>query len=538
MNIHSAVASLVHTLYDQGLRRVVISPGSRNAPLINAFEQCQGIECYSIIDERSAGFVALGMALQSRQCTALLCTSGTALLNYYPAVAEAFYAEIPLLIISADRPSSLIDNWDGQCIRQGGVLESHVRGSFNCSENYKDLNAFSEIALDAYRIATSSTSGPVHINVPLTEPLYDIDNVQIHKIEKEEIDTQTSETDWNLIKEAINNSERILWFNGAQDSLDQTYQIAPNVVVLSDIIANTNWTDSIRNWDAALTVFDVKELKPDVLITTGKYTVSKAFKQFIRKNPPKIHFHLSDSEDIGDPFFTRPIHLPFPDSSDNLFENFSASENYLELWQGLQLRVVDKIEKLDWSDFNEFGVLARINDFYGAGSFHWGNSMPVRYASFLGRDHNSIHHSNRGTSGIDGSMSTAVGYAILSSQPEVLILGDLSFFYDANALWNNYVPTNLHIIVINNAGGGIFGILDGPSEIAGHEKFQLTTHQRSAESLAKEHGLKYFCTDNYLSLDEALGEISNYEGSILLEVMTERINNEKFYKSFKADTHE
>ncbi|MCB9252028.1 MAG: 2-succinyl-5-enolpyruvyl-6-hydroxy-3-cyclohexene-1-carboxylic-acid synthase [Flavobacteriales bacterium] len=543
-----AVNSLVGQLAGAGVQQAVICPGSRNAPLIISLVRHPEIVTHSLIDERAAAYTALGMAVESGKPVAIVCTSGTAVLNLYPAICEAYYSQVPLIIITADRPPELIDQWDGQCIRQHSIFEKHILGSFHFDVTKTDASA-----LEAIQLSMHPVSGPVHINVPLAEPLYEAKNeIFEYPVSVPEIVYQQNtypEHDF----EAYKKYSRVLLFFGADRNGDdyrallQKFKDQQNCVLLADIISGVSSSTSVLHWDLILNFSDqdeLKKLKPELLITFGKFTVSKGLKQFLRKVKCDKHLHVTHNHTIADPFFTSPQEV-FMDET-TFLEKFlrvfqKEDRNYWELWQNYATYFKEKLDVLiSEADFNEFSVTSKLlSQMPDDCVLHLGNSMPVRLVSYMvGAKTNISFYGNRGTSGIDGSTSTAVGYSILSKKKVFLLTGDVSFFYDLNGLWNQELKPNLKIIVLNNMGGGIFRLLEGPGDLPELEDYFATStlsgNSRSCKRMADEFGFGYHFANDFESLERAFLEISTQSTKPeILEISVHSENSRNFLDKLK-----
>jgi 2-succinyl-5-enolpyruvyl-6-hydroxy-3-cyclohexene-1-carboxylate synthase len=534
----NCIYSFVNQLIERGLQHVIICPGSRNAPLIQAFLK-HDIQHFSVIDERSAGFVALGMAQKLQQPVGVICTSGTAAANLIPAAIEAYYSGIPLLLLTADRPQELIDQWDGQCIRQNGLFANHIAGEYTTPDTYLDPLQFRIIADNAYSTCFHPDGGPVHVNIPIKEPLYEEIN-EIPEPIKHAQNQQLKSDDEDLksLKKLIDNNRNILVLNGANfEFLSKNEALESPLPILSDIISNRKQFENVRGWDAMISCKpkDVESLKPNLLITTGRSNISKSLKQFLQANPPDFHVHLSLFELIGDPFKTKPTRLKILEGDFlTLLKHVEKEDNYLKQWQGFSNRFGQQRELLESGDWNELQAVQKILEkLPSTSTLHLGNSMPVRYASLVSERTDLTCYGNRGTSGIDGSTSTSVGASLVSTEINTLLTGDISFFYDLNGLWNNQLPPNLNIVVLNNGGGQIFNLLEGPEKIPESLPYQTTVHERSVKMAASEFGLKYLCADNFIDLEQCLDELNNVEKATVLEIKTNPESNKAFYRRFK-----
>lgn len=533
------------------IKHAIICPGSRNAPLTMAFARHPDIECYSVVDERSAGFIALGMAQRSTEPVVLICTSGSAVVNFYPAVVEAYYQRIPLLVITADRPPEMIDQWDGQTLHQNNIFGKHVKASYTLPDVYNKPEIFSGITLKAYEDAMRDKEGPVHINVPLREPLYDTIGEEFDYPEidiKSESEANEQEINILTIEEAFKTTEKVLIFNGANslniNSILALSLINNKAVVLSDVVSSLHKASNIDYWDFLLSKKEILgELVPDILITTGTSTVSKNLKLFLREYKPKHHFHISPTGDVADPFQTQPylvkgeLHLVL----DKLkWEN--KSNIYFDLWKKWDRKISSSTTTyFSDIDFGEFSSVKKIIEALPEKSFlQLANSMAVRWANLLGVSKNIVRvNSNRGVSGIDGCTSTAVGAAFMAGNETVtLITGDVAFFYDSNALWNKFAPANLRVIILNNSGGGIFRLIEGPQQMPELGEFLETQHQRNAALLAKDMNVEYAAANNYEELEQELKEFYNPSNKPkILEVFTKTEINTQIFNDYKKLIH-
>lgn len=535
-SLSEVLNSFVQTLINKGVQNVVVSPGSRNFPLIKSFIAAEKyLTCHSVTDERSAGFVGLGLAQSTKKPVVLCCTSGTASLNYYPAIAEAYYANIPLIVITADRPPHSIDNWEGQSIRQENVFTNHILKSFKTPHEEFDLNHFKLIADEAARLA-SREEGPVHINMPFNEPFYDHWKQQSYKRPSSEVaEKKEFLASTNLIQEDIKQANKILWLNGADRSLSD-YSYPENLVVLSDVISNKNQT--IPHWESILGAIDHtnENYQPDLIISTGTYFVSKKLRQFLQQAKGAKHWHLGSPKGQPDPFHTKPNFLSVKVNAIlNLIQQNYAQKDYIKTWEAAKHRVKTHYENLNWKLFNEFTVSKYVHDQITPGAvLQISNSMPIRYMDYLDRSEDLLFLANRGTSGIDGCSSTAVGYSFGTYKDVYLITGDIAFFYDINAFWQHKLPDNLKIILLNNSGGGIFELINGPTNHLDSLPWQTTDHKRNAKAIAEHFGIDYYQASDFNSLRSCWNDFNTKKSISILEVQTDRENNKEFMRLFNT----
>ncbi len=531
--------SIIELLRAKGITNIVISPGSRNAPLTIGFVNNPNFTCYSIADERSAAFFAVGFAQQINKPVAVVCTSGSALLNYYPAFAEAFYSQIPLIVISADRPQSKIDIGDGQTIRQENVFANHSLFNANLNENASDDN---DLLINEAIDTAFAKRGPVHINAPFEEPLYETTTElfvapKMSSTSKEfTIEENLSEfaTIWNIAKKKL-----ILVGVNAPNAVEQqfldTLANDPSVVVMIETTSNLHHPKFINTIDTIITPFtndDFLDFQPEILVTFGGMIVSKRIKAFLRKYQPNHHWHI-DTLRAYDTFGCLTKH--FKVIPNMFFQSIftltqMVESNYNQKVQNIKaLRQQKSLEYLAKIPFTDFKVFEKVLPALPKNSqLQISNSSPIRYAQLFDIEKSIEVFSNRGTSGIDGSTSTAIGAAVGSQKQNVFIAGDIGFLYDSNALWNNYIPKNFKIILINNGGGGIFRILPGHNETPVFTTFFETSHCLTAEHLAKMYGFNYLTASTEITLENSLKTLfNNDEKPTLLEVFTPTLENDK-----------
>lgn len=525
------------------IQTVVISPGSRNAPLTIGFSNHKDFETLSIVDERCAAFFALGIAQQTLNPVALVCTSGSALLNYYPAIAEAYYSQIPLVVISADRPAHLIDIGDGQTIRQENVFKNHIL----YSANLKEFDAENSIkALSKAFSLLRQVKGPIHINAPFNEPLYEtVATMNDFRFIAEESDLQDTIDYENLASQWNSAKKKMILVgvhspNAALEILLDKVADDPSVLVFTETTSNLynkRFVNSIDNLIFNLTEEEFTSLQPDILLTFGGMIVSKKIKKFLRNYSPKEHWHVNELRAF-DTYQVLSKHLKI--DSHSFFKHFCElvdydnKSTYESTWTHYKQRIREKhnhyIKTAPYSDLKVFEqVLKVIPDF---SEVQFSNSAIIRYSQLFEMNSTITVFCNRGTSGIDGSTSTALGAAYATQKPTTLITGDLSFFYDSNALWNNYIPSDVRIVIINNSGGGIFKIIPGPKKSTALKYFE-TPHCLTAEHLCVMFGFEYSTAHNLKTLaEEVVGFYDKSDKPKVLEVFTPSDLNDLVLKEY------
>lgn len=540
-----------------GIKHAVICPGSRSAPLVYAFTQEKNITCYSIIDERSAAHIALGMAQQLQEPVVLICTSGTASLNFYPAIAEAFYQKIPLIILTADRPPELLNQQDGQMVKQKNVFGDHVRANFEL-ENYfhgkENIKETSTIISNGINISNGIVKGPVHINVPLSEPLYPTKENKFESLRVREFEgaiQTTNQANYQTIIKAWSESKKKMILIGQypvdNNLFTQLFELNKHqdVVILCDVLSNKQSVCTAPHFDFTISQCSEKtlrELEPDMLITFGGPVLSKSLKLWLKKQKPKYHFRIQPNNELVDTYKNVTDYIDADPSIvlTNLPENLKENtfSDFKHLWKKIDELASVKIKSFLERNNNSSELHAMeiiINNLPDAINLQISNSSSIRYISLIGNLNPSWTVSgNRGTSGIDGCASTAVGAAIINNKPTIFITGDLSFLYDRNALWNNHVPDNLRIIVFNNFGGGIFQLIDGPSSHKKQLSYFTTPHQQSVKNTAIDNGLDYYFCASQNDLSKTLKEfLDPNKKAAVLELKFDRNENAKIFKQFK-----
>lgn len=540
------VQLLLQQCYKYGIRRAVISPGSRNAPLIISFTQNELFTCYSIADERSAGFFALGMARELQEAIALVCTSGTALLNYAPALCEAYYQEVPLIVLTADRPAEWIDHEDGQTIRQENIFQNYIKFSTQLSEenkNEKQVKKLIEIALGK---ALATPFAPVHINLPFAEPLYKTEKHTFRKEQKKEL-CDKKETDFSYLDKAWNNAEKIIIVVGIMPPNSQLNKKIKklieqkNIVVIAAATSNIQHSHIIDNPELFFSNLDEeqkKELTPDLLLTFGGAVVSKALKLFLRNNKPKIHIDIDINPRLIDTY--RSLTHKIDAHANEVWKHINLNLLPKKTTYQTQFSVVQNIVNAkvfkqktqllnfsDWDVFNHFFAFVKATK--KRIHLHLANSTPIRYAELFRSNPLISYYANRGTSGIDGCTSTACGAARVAQNTTVLITGDVSFFYDSNAFWNKHVSNKLKIILINNGGGNIFRILEGSGNSPSLPFFE-TPHTGNAKKLCEAFGVNYLKAHSLKTFEAQLQKIFRTKKCSVLEVFTNGKESAEIYK--------
>jgi 2-succinyl-5-enolpyruvyl-6-hydroxy-3-cyclohexene-1-carboxylate synthase len=538
----------------KGIRQVVISPGSRSAPLIQSFYRVFGDDCISIVDERSAAYFALGIAEYTRNPVVLICTSGTAVLNYGPALAEAFYQHVPLLAVTADRPREIIDQQDNQTLNQRGIYRNFIKGGFDLPQviiSADDLWYSHRLINEALDLTRTPNAGPVQINVPLTEPLYDelpppSSPIRIISQATPEIELRLS----GEILQEWKQAKKIMIIHGQDHPGSlvmphlQSLSEDNRVIVIAENIANIPGEKIIRNSNLVLSRNRKTSPEyPDLILHSGGQVVSKALTGYLRKAVNIKCWRLGNDPTIIDTFklATRRIPLPAHAIYKALsVENVPPAEpsyrdSWLKMGQATSNQALKVIQDLPFSDLKVFSHVCmslRPEMIIVAG-----NSSVIRYVQLFDDGFQRDCFGNRGVSGIDGSLSSAAGIAFVSGKLTLVMLGDLGFLYDSNGLWNRELPPNLRILVINNGGGGIFHILKGPSEQPAFKKFIEAKHTVDLQKLSAAYGLGYFYADDENSLGAQWDTFLTDSGrAAVFEVKTDPVLSASLFRELMQTT--
>ncbi|MDA7502275.1 2-succinyl-5-enolpyruvyl-6-hydroxy-3-cyclohexene-1-carboxylic-acid synthase [Chitinophagales bacterium] len=542
------IRDLAHLCYEHGMRHVVFSPGSRCAPLVFAFERSGLFSCHVVVDERVAGFVALGIAQQRREPVGIICTSGTAVLNYGPAIAEAYYQKLPVIAITADRPQEWIDQADMQSINQPNVFQNFCKNntSLRSHDDSESLWYNARLINETLLNCLQPSFSPGHINVPLQEPLYELAKTKYSPAKKincsAAVKSCSPETENRLKQEWNKSPNRVLLLglmppNPAIQEAIQELAKKQGIAVLVEASSNANAKLCFENIDRLTDYSHKKEsalADADLVITIGGHLVSKKIKQLFRKSSKIKHWHHSPSNQIWDTFqsLTELIDCDlelflallnsFSTQGSKFVQELRKTDNSLALKQR---------EYLDSLNHCDFTVMGNILESLPVNSIvQLGNSTPIRYFNLfaINEKRNNTdspsrnYYSNRGVGGIDGCSSTAVGAAFASNKWVTLITGDLSFLYDSNGLWQEQLPANLRIILINNGGGNIFRIIPGPGSTKELSRFFEAKHQLNGKAICEQFGIDYQFAENEFEVSNHLASFWNKEEGIqLLEIKTD-----------------
>ena len=497
---------LTALLVAHGVRHAVVCPGSRNAPITHNLNECPDITCYPITDERSAGFYALGMAQALQQPVVVCVTSGTALLNLAPAVAEAYYQHVPLVVISADRPPQWIDQLEGQTLPQLDALGRFVEKAVSLPEHLDD-----DLRWYCNRLVNETLlvrHAPVLINVPITEPLFDffVASLPVERIINH-LPADISSATLSHVSRMFLQAKRPMLISGQPMN------------PLMD--------------EAVMLVGDDERYIPDFVLYIGGSIVSKRLRRFLRK--AKETWVVNATGEVTDTFMNLS-HVVQGDGkavADHIrYTLVMEPHPFVQLWDELLANLRQKTDAYQPA-YSQMAAVKYFESQVGEAQVHYANSSAIRLANIFAQH---PVWCNRGVNGIEGSLSTAAGFSVVTSDRVFCVIGDLSFFYDQNALWNQNLRQNFRILLLNNGRGGIFNMLPGLETSPARDKIVAAEHQTSAEGICRQNQIVYLRADGPHDLHQAIDTLLYIESDrpVLLEVFTDASADERVYKDYHA----
>ena len=498
---------LTALLVAHGVRHAVCCPGSRNAPIVHNLTECPDIRCYPVTDERSAGFYALGMSQALAQPVAVCVTSGTALLNLAPAVAEAYYQQRPLVVISADRPPQWIDQLDGQTLPQPDALGRFVRKAVTLPEVISSPPELGgEWGTEAHwycnrlvNEALLEQFGPVHINVPISEPLFDFSVAQLP--EQRVISRILPDISGNTLRH-----------------IGQMFMLAKRPMLIDGQPMNPLLDEAVS------LVGEDESYVPDFVLYIGGSIVSKRVKHFLRK--ARETWVVNATGEVTDTFMnlTQVIQGEGKVVADHIrFLCEDRPHPFVQKWEEILSSLRQKTDALTPA-FSQLAAVKLFEDklsiLHSPFTIHYANSTAIRLANTFARH---PVWCNRGVNGIDGSLSTAAGFSCVTDEKVFCVIGDLSFFYDQNALWNQNLRGNFRILLLNNGRGGIFSTLPGLDQSPARDKYVAAEHHTSAEGICMQNNVVYLKAENMEELQQGIDTLLyiDNERPVLLEVFCE-----------------
>lgn len=533
-------------LENAGIRHVVVSSGSRSLRMVRAVTDNLSFDIHMIIDERVAAFFALGICESTGQPAAIICTSGSAMLNYGPAVAEAYYRGIPLIVVTADRQKDMIDINDGQTIHQSGALANIVKHSVDIDATKPcSKDDFDDIA-GCVSLALSPRKGPVHINLHLEEG-NDAMTFQSIEYDCRQITGSgyPAETELHSLPFDDISGKRLLFFLGQMQPDDEFDRYVeklserPNVVVIADIVSNCRAKGIITDVESVIGKVkeDTATFAPDIVITLGKTApVSRRFKEWLRDIDGYQHWRVNDKAEEEDTYFhlCRTIVTDEKTFLKQIMLNIKPSgghvsyrTSWLELFEKCQPLKRGLIACAPWSDIYAIGkIMECIPEHYVIQS---SNGLTIRYLAMTGAG-NHLLFCNRGVNGIDGSTSTAIGYAAVSNLPTLLISGDMSAIYDISALFSGHIPPQFRMIIMANGGGEIFRYIKATRYYGLREEMLCNVPMVGWENVARAVGLDYLEANDAMQLHRALKSFFSDTGRAVIMTIKTPAGNSEIYE--------
>lgn len=504
---------LTALLVAHGVEHAVVCPGSRNSAIVHNLNACPSMKCYPVTDERSAGFYALGMAQALKRPVVVCVTSGTALLNLAPAVAEAYYQHIPLVAISADRPPHWIDQLDGQTLPQPDALGRFVRKAVTLPEPHDAEEKWycNRLVNEALIAAMQGGGGPVHINVPITEPLFE------YTIEELPIERKIEFKAADMSPATLSHVTR-MFLQAKRPMLICGQPMNP----LMD--------------EAVSLVGDDEAYIPDFVLYIGGSVVSKRLKRFLRK--AKETWVVNASGEVTDTFMN--ISHVFQGDGEAVTDHIrfmlvTEPHPFVQKWDDLLAHIRHQTEAYEPA-YSEMAAVKYFERYVGDAEVHYANSTAIRLANSFAQH---PVWCNRGVNGIDGSLSTAAGFSCVTDKRVFCVIGDLSFFYDQNALWNQNLGGRFRILLLNNGRGGIFNMLSGLEQSPARDAYVAAEHHASAEGICQQNDMVYLSAYDMPQMRAGIDTLLNIESSrpVLLEVFTDPYDDAQvfndYYKSLK-----
>ena len=495
---------LTSLLVAHGIRHAVVCPGSRNAPIVHNLNECPGIQCYPVTDERSAGFYALGMAQYLDEPVVVCVTSGTALLNLAPAVAEAYYQHRSLVVVSADRPAQWIDQLDGQTLPQPDALGRFVRRAVSLPEPHDEEEHWycNRLVNEALIVRHA----PVHINVPITEPLFQFTVSELP--EERKIELLPADIPPHTLSHLVR-----MFMQSARPMLIAGQPMNPHLD------------------EAVCLVKDDESYVPDFVLYIGGSIVSKRLKHFLRK--ARETWAVNATGEVNDTFMNL-THVVQGDGevvADQIrFMLEQQSHPFVEKWETLLGKVRAQAEAYQPA-YSQMAAVKCFEANVPDSTVHYANSQAIRLANIYAR--HSVY-CNRGVNGIEGSLSTAAGFSCVADQRVFCVIGDLSFFYDQNALWNQNLNGKLRILLLNNGKGGIFNLLPGLEQSPARDQLVAASHHTTAEGICRQNNVTYLHASDMKEMQQGIDALLHVESGrpVLLEVFTNAEEDERVYRDY------
>lgn len=548
---------LTSLLVAKGITDAVVCPGSRNAPIVHNLNEAEQITCHPVTDERSAGFYAVGLAQATGRPVVVCVTSGSALLNVAPAVAEAFYQHVPLIVVSADRPQQWIGQLDGQTLPQQGAFGPMVRRSVQLPEPHDEEERWlcGRLINEALHLVTCKGCAPVHINVPVTEPLFLFDVEKLPETTPFKAHTLPTTFNVDTFKAFAQAKRPMVVLGQLPDgavATDTLCSLSQRCVVLAEPLSSPSY--NITHGDEAVRVLtsadgdkvvapdSTDRFVPDAIVYIGGTVVSKAVRRFLRQAKAPTWVVTPNVLEVSDPLMslTDIVECPMEETNALLLTlmaatNLSAEhEAFRSRWQRLLDRCGAHAESYE-PPFSQMATVryfeSQLEDLYEDLHVHYANSSAVRLANIYAAYRVWC---NRGVNGIEGSLSTAAGFSLGTTDKVVCVIGDLSFFYDQNALWNGRLRGNLRIILLNNHEGGIFSTLPGLDGSPAAHDMVAAAHNTEARGICTQNDIGYLKATNMDEMQVGVVTLLTQQADrpMVLEVFTDAAEDAKAMREY------
>lgn len=542
-----SVQILVSLLKQHNIRRVVLSPGNRNVPIAHSLESDPFFETYSIVDERSAGFFGIGLIQRYREPVVICCTSGTAVCNYYSAVTEAYYQKLPLLVISADRNPYYLNQDEEQMLPQTDGFEKVTRKIVQLPMIKDDVDEYmcGRMINEAILELNHHGGAPVQINIPIEKGLSIFTTPLLPKVNK--IERHYLYEDWSAYAEQLK-KKKVLVLYGQSPSLSvediktvEEFATMYGAVIAVDPLANLHCKGTVSTFalSRVMSAEDFRNtLLPDIVIT-----LNSGYLSYIRSHLKSCkglfeHWGVNAEGKLQDPVFSlkevfEAAPIAFLKKMVESGSQEAAKMNYLQTWQEKIMEVdFDKVE-MPYSNF--YAARAFVHALPQNSTFHIANSTSVRLVSHFDLDPSIEVYCNRGANGIDGSASAYMGMACNSDKKAFLLIGDLSFFYDMNSLWNNYISPNMRIVLNNNEGATLFHYTVGLKNVPTLDQNIAAGHNAVAKGWVESRGFEYIAVRNEQELETALIRMNETtEKPIFIEIFTDKEKDAQVLKAAYA----
>lgn len=557
---------LTALLVAHGVKHAVVCPGSRNAPIVHNLNDCPNITCHPVTDERSAGFYALGMAQIIRHPVAVCVTSGTALLNLLPAVAEAYYQHVPLVVISADRPVMWIDQQDGQTLPQLDALGRFVSKAVSLPEPSTDDERWycNRLVNEALLCCQRHGGSPVHLNVPISEPLFTF-NVPALPTERviRQVVATTDVVHCQPLLADVQSAKRPMIVVGQLSNKEarrmalQLCELSTDVVVVYECLGMAYHEDASCYPDSPteglnplhidkvlVRMQQVEQYQPDVVVYLGGTLVSKRLKAFLRQSPAAKTWIVNEQGAIYDTFqnLTGVIEGAPYDVLEVILryvrgEKEKQRQPFESGFRSRWATLIHQVQAQNEHFHPPYSSFRAVKRFFETVShedryiLHAANSMSVRLVNYFASDYVFC---NRGVNGIDGSLSTAAGCSLVTTQNVYCIIGDLSFFYDQNALWHS-LGGNFRVLLLNNGGGVIFQSLPGLKDSTAQQTLISAQHHTTAWGICQQNNVAYLSACDEIELENNMNRFvnDNFDRPVVFEVFTSQQQDEQAMNEYK-----